>query len=171
MSAAVEILVECHARGIRIQPAATPGKLRLTPKGAIDLALLEKVREHKAELLSLLLADPCGQIEDERYERDRAVGRGHGTPPPEPFAPTPREPIEPAVRREIERIEVPALALGWRRERLWNFAFWPHRGGEPRGLASVMDPGDHVTEVTADFMLIEKSDSRRDRLRFWRTDG
>lgn len=170
MSAAVEILAECHAREIRIQPAATPGNLRLAPKSRIDPALLKKVREHKAELLSLLLENRSGQIECERYEQDRAI-QDHDAAPPEPLEPTSREPVEPGVRSEIERIEVGALALGWPRERLWNLAFWPHRGGEPRGLASVMDPGDHVTEVTADFMLIEKSNSSRDRLRFWRTDG
>ena len=35
----------------------------------------------------------------------------------------------------------------------------------------MIDPGDRVAEVTREFVLIEKSNSHRERLRFWRTDG
>ncbi len=51
-SEATEILAELRARGIRIQPAATRGNLWLEPKRAVDPLLLEKVRQHKAELLA-----------------------------------------------------------------------------------------------------------------------
>jgi hypothetical protein len=75
------------------------------------------------------------------------------------------------VWQEIARIESEALRLGWRRERLWNASFWPNSTAQPRGLASVLDPGDRIAEVTSEFALIEKSNSRGDRLRFWRVDG
>jgi|SRR5271155_3754172 len=81
------------------------------------------------------------------------------------------EKIPGEVWQEIARIESEAVELGWSRERLWNGAFWPHSRKQPRGLASTLDPGDRIAEVTVDFMLIEKSNSHLDRLRFWRLDG
>ncbi len=79
--------------------------------------------------------------------------------------------IDPAIVSKIKRVEAEALRLGWNPARLWNFSFWPHTAKNPRGLASVMDPGDRVVEVTADCITIEKSTLRRSRLRFWRVDG
>src|SRR5215218_2213503 len=50
---AAALLAELNARGIAV--AATPrGSLRCTPKSAITEDTLEKIREHKPELLSLI---------------------------------------------------------------------------------------------------------------------
>jgi len=77
--------------------------------------------------------------------------------------PNSRNPLIPdAVRTIIETIEGEARGLGWPPEILWGSAFW----GSPRGLASVLDAGDEITEVTTDYIGITKSE--RSRLRFQR---
>jgi hypothetical protein len=103
---------------------------------------------------------PAHRIHDrEEDEIDRAA-RADGWQPSAQVA--------PAVAAEIHRIEAQALALGWTLGRLWNFAFWPHRGDEPRGLASVMNDGDRIVEVFADRIVMEKTVIRRVRQTFWR---
>ncbi|MFZ0680771.1 hypothetical protein [Candidatus Binatus sp.] len=155
---AYTLLSDFRSRGIKLVPNGE--KLTVEPASRLTDADRAAIRAAKTELLKLLAA--VG-IQDRRQDEIDPIARPDGWSPP----PT----IPAAIALEIKGIESQALALGWPRERLWSFAFWPHRGGEPRGLASVMDPGDDVIEVTADFMLIEKSNSRGERLRFWRTDG
>ncbi len=41
----------------------------------------------------------------------------------------------------------------------------------PRGLSSVIDAGDRLIDITAEYSTIEKSDNRRTRQRFWRADA
>jgi len=54
-------------------------------------------------------------------------------------------------------------SLAWRKKRalwagptkrLWNLVFWPHSAAHPRGLASVMEPGDRIVEGGREFILI-----------------
>lgn len=163
---AVEVLSELRKRGVRVEPRPA-GKLRLTPARAVDLALLENVREHKAELL-LLLRDPPPGAEGPK---------GDGSPSrPKPYhtakesAVCTREPeaaqIHPDIEAELERIEGEALRFGWTRDRLWNAGFWRPW---PRGLASVLEAGDQVTEITSDFITIRKGDGRGATQRFWKS--
>lgn len=70
--------------------------------------------------------------------------------------------IPDAVRMKIEAIESEARCLGWPPELLWNAEFWR----QPRGLAAVLDEGDEIGEVTADYIAILKV--KRDLLRFQR---
>ena len=78
-------------------------------------------------------------------------------------APDSRNPIiGSSVRAKLEAIEVEARAKGWPAELLWNSNFWDR----PRGLASLLDPGDEIGSVTADYIEILKT--KRDLLRFRR---
>jgi hypothetical protein len=70
--------------------------------------------------------------------------------------------ISDAVRTVIEAIEGDARAQGWPAELLWNTEPW----GSPRGLASVLDESDAISEVTRDYIEIVKSE--RSILRFQR---
>jgi hypothetical protein len=63
-------------------------------------------------------------------------------------------PINHEVRVELERIWPDARRLGWCRERIWNPSFWPHSIAEPRGLASILQPGDVITEVSETWITI-----------------
>lgn len=152
------VLLDLSRRGIKLTPDGDA--LLVQPASRITESDRAAIRAAKSELLKLLAAASLHDRAEGEIDR---LALADGWQPPKQ--------IPPEVASEIRRIEVQALRLGWSSERLWNYRFWPDRGVEPRGLASMMDPGDHVIEVTADFMLIDKSDSRRDRLRFWRTDG
>jgi hypothetical protein len=77
--------------------------------------------------------------------------------------------LDAAIGAAILEIERKALSLGWEYERLWNPDFWPHNTERPRGLASVLSPGDELVEVTRDFIVINKTDDRRQR--FMRLDS
>jgi hypothetical protein len=78
-------------------------------------------------------------------------------------APDSRTPIvPPAVRLKIESIEADARAKGWPVELLYNANFWD----SPRGLAALLDEGDEIAEVTADYIAILKT--QRNILRFQR---
>ena len=72
--------------------------------------------------------------------------------------------IDPAVISEIERIEAEALRLSWHVARLWGAAqFWPVQAP---GLAALLEPGDTIAQVTADYIVIVKRDGAHQR--FWR---
>jgi hypothetical protein len=71
--------------------------------------------------------------------------------------------IDATIGAAILEIEPLALALGWTYERLWNPHFWPHSAEHPRGLASVMSPGDELAEVTRDFIVIHETDGQCQR--------
>ena len=154
---AENVLQDLSLRGIELIPDGDA--LLVWPASRITDSDRAAIRATKSELLKLLATSGHHDREEDEIERTARAGR------------SPSAVIPAAIAREIRRVVSQALALGWRSERLWNFQFWPHRGSSPRGLASVMDPEDHVIEVTVDFILINKSDSRPDRVRFWRTDG
>ena len=144
-----KILTELRSRGVRVEIGAN-GKLRLAPARAIEPALLERVREQKAELLALLRALPA---------EHRAAWTQSVTP--DARHPT----IPPEVRAKIETIEMEARLLGWPAELLWNAEFWDC----PRGIAALLDADDEIAEVTPDYIGILKT--RRDLLRFRRYVG
>lgn len=54
MTGPAELLVDCHARGIRLLPAGDGDLTIDAPKGALTPALVARLRAHKAELLTLL---------------------------------------------------------------------------------------------------------------------
>jgi hypothetical protein len=136
---AAEVLVESAARGITLRARRERNLIAVRPAAWVTPELKEAIRHHKRELLELL------------PEADPAPGAAD---------------IPPEVAAEITRIEPEALALGWNHGRLWNSSFWPHRHDEPRGLTSVMDPGDSIVEVTPDFIEIVKT--KRSIVRFQR---
>jgi hypothetical protein len=59
-----------------------------------------------------------------------------------------------SVQSELERIWPDAEHLGWSYERIWNPDFWPHSPERPRGLASILQPGDVVADVAEDSITI-----------------
>ena len=132
---AVEVLSELRKRGVRVE-SRPAGKLRLTPARAVDLALLENVREHKAELL-LLLRNAAPDAEGPKVDGSSS-------------RPTPYHTAKDSGTRD----------------RLRNAGFWRPW---PRGLASVLEAGDQVTEITSDFITIRKSDGRGATQRFWKS--
>ena len=144
-----KILTELRSRGVRVEIGAN-GKLRLAPARAIEPALLERVREQKAELVALLRALPA----EHRAAWTQSV------------TPDARHPIiPPEVRAKIETIEMEARLLGWPAELLWNAGFWDC----PRGIAALLDADDEIAEVTPDYIGILKT--RRDLLKFRRHVG
>jgi hypothetical protein len=161
---AVEVLSELRRRGIRVElrPA---GKMRLAPASAVGPALLERVRDLKAELL-ILISDQAPRAE--RLIRDgssssRALDdSSKDSAISEPSAAE----MSPAIATEIQRVESEALRLGWTCDRLWNAEFWRPW---PRGLASVLEAGDQITEITSDFITVRKGDGRGATQRFWKS--
>jgi hypothetical protein len=146
---AVSIVHELEARGIRLE-LGDGGRLVVdAPKGALDSEEIERLRDEKPAIIAVLRG-MCAIP-------DRAA--------PEPLYDQriPRE-----IATEIRRIEADAYRLGWTRERLWNRDFWPHTRSNPRGLASVLSPGDRIVEVTEQFINLK---SQRNSLRFFRWDG
>src|SRR5690242_18462175 len=109
MSAALDLLREFAARGIRVEPGR-PGMIRLAPKSRLTPALRERACQCKQELLAYLRARQAARW-CERHRIDTIIGAA------------------------ILEIEQQALALGWSYERLWNPHFWPHSAEHPRGLA------------------------------------
>jgi hypothetical protein len=67
MSAAIEILKELRARGVRIQ-TRQHGGVRFTPARLIDAGLLARIHAHKPELLAHF------RVEQEEAEIDRLSG-------------------------------------------------------------------------------------------------
>ena len=71
---------------------------------------------------------------------------------------------DPEIEAELTRIWPLAEALGWSYERIWNVHFWPNTAEHPRGLASILQPGDDlqlgdiIAEITADHILIERTE-------------
>ena len=58
---------------------------------------------------------------------------------------------------EIRSIVLDAMGAGWTPELLWMKEFWnvtPE--GNKSGLAAVMHPGDKITEVTENYIAIQR---------------
>lgn len=164
---AVAIVKELKARGVRFE---TQGERLIldAPKGALTAEEVERLRAHKVELLAVVTP---ASIRAEAETHTLTDHKNDEIRLDEAKGWTPDAHIPAAVATEIRRIEAEALALGWRAERLWRRTFWPHTHLDPRGLASVIDAGDRLIDVTADSITIEKSDNRRTRQRFWRADA
>jgi hypothetical protein len=64
VTSASEILAELHARGVHIEPRPHGG-VRLVPARLIDPDLLNRIYQHKAELLVHLRAEQSGATADE----------------------------------------------------------------------------------------------------------
>ncbi|MGO9056098.1 MAG: hypothetical protein ACLQU2_01720 [Candidatus Binataceae bacterium] len=111
-------------------------------------------------MLARLHPEPYDLRGREEDEIDR-LARTDGSEP-DPHMP-------PEVQAEIQRIEPAAAALGWRSGRLWSRSYWPNTSRHPRGLASLLDLGDRLVEVAANYIVIEKADGNKQR--FWKTDA
>jgi len=150
----LSIVRALEARGIRLE-LGDGGRLVVdAPKGALDPEEIERLRAAKPAIIAALLdqspalaSTACESMPDLR--------------------------IPPEVADEIRRIETEAYRLGWRPERLWNRDFWPHTRDRPRGLASVLGPGDRITEIDSEHISIERrrQDCDFNRYRFWRSDA
>jgi hypothetical protein len=144
---AISIVEEYEARDVRFELSADGQVIVDAPKGSLASADLERLRSARSaiiEALSLKSATPGGLS----VPRIAAV-------PPEVIA-------------EITRIESEAHRLGWSHERLWNSDFWPHTPARPRGLASILSPGDRIAAVNRDFLQILQQGKP---VRFFRCDG
>jgi hypothetical protein len=145
---ALAIIRDLEARDIRLELGDGCRLVVDAPKGALDPEEIEQLRSAKSAILALL----GNSVRTNLVDRD---------PIPDPR-------ISPQVAAEIRRIETVAYRLGWRRERLWNRDFWPHTRTDPRGLASVLSPGDRIIEVNEQCIQLV---SHHRKLRFFRCDG
>jgi len=118
--------------------------LRLVPKSRLTPELIETVRQHKADLHGYLRAKEIARFCEQHH-------------------------IDIAVGSQICLIEDEALSLGWTLQRLWNSRFWPHTAKNPRGLASVLQPGDSIGDISRDLIVILAQG--RHITRFPRTDA
>jgi hypothetical protein len=84
---------------------------------------------------------------------------GYGGVLPVPAASHPL--LNPQVRDEIARVAADAKAKGWSDGALWNME---RVGDEPRGLASLMNPGDKILDVRPDFISVQK---RLGVMKYW----
>src|SRR5208337_1196035 len=147
---AVDVLAELRARGVKIT-ARPGGKLGLRGPARVVAELRDEVRAHKAELLAFFQdSSRTGAVGRDDGPAERSVSESH----PAPARKSATAEIHPDIAAELERIEAEALRLGWTRDRLRNAGFWRPW---PRGLASVLEAGDQVTEITSDFITIRKS--------------
>jgi hypothetical protein len=158
MSAALTLLREFAARGIRVE-SGRPGMIRLPPKSRLTPELRERARQCKQDLLAYLRARQVTRWCEE-HRIDAVIGAAILKE---------EHRIDAVIGAAILKIECEALTLGWTYERLWNPDFWPHSVEHPRGLASVLSPGDELGEITLDFIVIRKADGQQQR--FMRLDG
>ncbi len=146
---ALSIVRELEARGVRLELGDSGRLVVDAPKGALDPEEIERLRSAKSAILALLGKPARSNLVDYR------------DPIPEPRIP-------PEVADEIRRVEIEAYRLGWSRERLWNREFWPHTRAHPRGLPSVLSPGDRIIEVNEQLILFVR---HHHKLRFFRSDS
>jgi hypothetical protein len=150
-------VADLAARGIQL--IADSGELVARPRERLTDADRTTIRALKAEIVAYLRtrrAEP-GWTADQAYADfnaphvpDKKTCMGEKTSAPS-VVPNSRSPLIPdRIRAKIEAIEAEARAKGWPAELLWNNVFW----GRPRGLAAVLEPGDVITEVTPDHIVI-----------------
>jgi hypothetical protein len=158
-----DLLARLSERGFKLSVHAE--KLRVVPASHLTEEDRTAIRHNRDHLLRLIeLGSPVraplkqkSQTED--HESTSATkDRFEGVNPR----------VAAEVAAEIRRIEADAYRLGWSRERLWNADFWPHTRTDPRGLASVLSPGDRITEVNEQFILFVR---HHHKLRFFRSDS
>jgi hypothetical protein len=141
---ALSIVQEFQARGIRFELGDSGRLVVDAPKGALDRDEIERLRDAKPAIIAVLLVKSA-------------------TPDQSAHDPLANQRVAPEVAAEIRCIEAEAYRLGWTVERLWNRDFWPHAKAHPRGLASVLGPGDRIVEVNAEFIRLV---CQRSALRF-----
>lgn len=61
-------------------------------------------------------------------------------------------PVPNEVAVMVSAIESTAMQFNWPRDRLWSDGFWPLGFGS---LATTLDSGDEIVEVTPDYISIE----------------
>lgn len=154
------LLHEIESRGIRLRVIG--GRLAVKPASALTSELREILSDHRDEVLARLAVSlsPSQSAIQAVAHRYGSTVRGD--------APATDPRIPPVVAAQIRQIEAQAYRLGWSRERLWNGDFWPHSRARPRGLASVLNSGDQIIEVNAEFMRLVCG---RNTLRFFRWDS
>src|SRR5208337_3572683 len=159
---AVDVLAELRARGVKIT-ARPGGKLGLRGPARVVAELRDEVRAHKAELVAFLHeSSRTGAAERDDGQAERSVSQSH----PAPARKSATAQIHPDIAAELERIEAEALRLGWTRDRLRNVGFWRPW---PRGLASVLETGDRITEINSDYITVRKGDGHGATQRFWKS--
>jgi hypothetical protein len=189
---AVEIIRQARKLGVRL--AVFDGIINASPPNVLPEELKAAIREHAPEVKAILATRQSQPGDDRpaapcRWCRGRAFWRKTGgtwvcarchppvaapverftLPGVEPatwsraITPDSRHPLIPdPVREKIAAIEPTARNLGWPPELLWNANFWD----APRGLAAVLDEGDEIAEVAADYISILKV--KHDLLKFRR---
>jgi hypothetical protein len=188
---AERIVEQARKHGVRL--AVFDGIIKASPPNTLPPELKAAIREHAPEVKAILATRQSQPGDDRpspcRWCRGYQFWRKSGGPwvcerchPPvaDPseritlpgvesanwirnVTPNSRAPLIPdAIREKIAAIEPTARNLGWPPEQLWNSGFWD----SPRGLAAVLDEGDEIAEVTADYISILKV--KRDLLRFRR---
>lgn len=84
MSGTVELLADCYARGIHLQPARDGGLSIDAPQAALTPELVAQLKAHKAELLALLAERAIAQQSDDKPREKAAEAQ-------------PQEPSEPPL--------------------------------------------------------------------------
>jgi hypothetical protein len=64
--------------------------------------------------------------------------------------------MQPEITAKIKQIEADAIEKGWPPEYLWNDDFW----ATPRGLATVLEIQDEITEVAIEYIGISRINGR-----------
>jgi len=147
MDAAQTLIADFRKRGIRLMPDGD--SLIVEPASRLSDADRAAIRQYKPLLLVLL-----------------TVNETEAAPPATTTIATittiaDTKGIDSGVRAELERTWLEAEPLGWSWLRIWNPNYWPHTRAYPRGLVTVLYPGDRVVEVRADYLVIEQPDGRR----------
>jgi hypothetical protein len=153
MTSTNALIAELEAQGLR--PLVRDGRLKLAgPKARVTPDLVERVRAHKRELMDLLAPDAGGDATgvDRRDEQRDGLPLAEPQPRVEevaaPIVGWRDDPqLNEQVRFEIERWWPQMRLMNWSEERIWRRTFWPHIAEHPRGLASVLEPGDQIRFV------------------------
>jgi hypothetical protein len=159
MTSTNALIAELGSKGIRT--LVRDGKLKLAgPKARLTPDLVERVRAHKAELIDLFAAGA--------RDADVAEQLRDNLPLAEPpsvssmaWRDDPQIPVQ--VHEEILRSDPQLRIMGWSQERIWRRTFWPHIADHPRGLASVLEPGDQIRFVDRDWVHTHKHDGSYQR--------
>jgi hypothetical protein len=159
MTSTNALVAELEAQGLR--PLVRDVKLKLAgPKARLTPDLVERVRAHKVELIDLFAPNARDAGDDPpQVELQPRVEEA-----PEPIVDWRDDPQIPVqVHEEILRWEPQLRIMGWIQERIWRRTFWPHTAEHPRGLASVLEPGDQIRFVDCDWVHIHKRDGSYQR--------
>jgi hypothetical protein len=161
MTSTNALVAELEAQGLR--PLVRDGKLKLAgPKARLTSDLVERVRDHKVELIDLFAPNAC-DVGDNQPQAELQPRVEEASAPFVSRRDDPQIPVQ--VHEEILRWEPQLRIMGWSQERIWRQTFWPHTAEHPRGLASVLEPGDQIRFVDRDWVHIHKRDGLYQRFR------